>query len=144
MSRGGYKHAMTEIKMAVIERPVREGGASKQGRAVIQRSKCFKYKGVGGGGGFDVAGQHEVKGVNDHGVREDGSISIVPSSVEVISPGESISRSHVSARGDFPDKIEILEKERPASLPSREFARVLEIGQILVISEDRDRVRSPL
>ena len=50
----------------------------------------------------------------------------------------------MSSRGDFPDEIKILKKKGPASLPSREFARVFEIGQVLVIGEDRDRVRSPL
>ena len=62
----------------------------------------------------------------------------------VIPPRESISRSHVSSRGDFPDKIKVLKKKGPASLLSREFVRVFEIGQVLMISEDRDRVRSPL
>ena len=62
----------------------------------------------------------------------------------MVSPGESISGPHVSARGDLPDKIKVLKKKRPVGLLSREFARVLEIRQILVIGEDRDRVRSPL
>ena len=91
-----------------------------------------------------MAGQREVKGVDDHGVGKDGSISIVLSGVKVISPRESISRSHVSSRGDLPDDIKVQKKKGPASLPSGEFARVFEIGQVLVISEDRDRVRSPL
>ena len=50
----------------------------------------------------------------------------------------------MSARGDFPDEIKVLKKKRPVSLSSREFARVFEIRQILMIGEDRDRVRSPL
>ena len=89
-------------------------------------------------------GEHEIKGVDDHGVRKDGSISIVLSGVEVIPLRESISRPHVGARGDFPDDIKVLKKKGPASLSSREFARDFEIGQVLVIGEDRDRVRSPL
>ena len=91
-----------------------------------------------------MTGQREIKGVDDHGVKKDGSISIVPSGVEVIPPGESISRSHVGAGSDLPDEIKVLKKEGPASLSSGEFTRVFEIGQILVIGEDRDRVRSPL
>ena len=91
-----------------------------------------------------MAGQCEVKGVNDHGVGKDGRISIVFSGVEVIPPRESISRSHVSSRGDLPDKIKVLKKKGPVSLPSREFARVFEIRQVLMIGEDRDSVRSPL
>ena len=75
-----------------------------------------------------MAGQCEVKGVDDHGVRKDGSISIVLSGVKVIPPRESISRSHVSSRGDSPDKIKILKKKGPTSLPLREFVRVFEIG----------------
>ena len=62
----------------------------------------------------------------------------------MISPRECIGRSHVSSRGDFPDNIKVLKKKRPASLSSREFARVFEIGQVLMIGKDRDRVRSPL
>ena len=73
-------------------------------------------------------GEREIKGVDDHGIGKDGSISIVPSSVKVISPAESISRSHMSSRGDFPDKIEILKEKRPVSLSSGEFVRVFEIG----------------
>ena len=91
-----------------------------------------------------MAGQCEVKGVDDHGVGKDGSIGIVLSGVEVVPPRESISRSHVSSRGDLPDDIKVLKKEGPVSLSSREFARVFEIGQVLMIGEDRDRVRSPL
>ena len=47
-------------------------------------------------------------------------------------------------RGDLPDEIKVLKKEGPASLSTREFTRVLEIGQILVVGEDRDGVRSSL
>ena len=91
-----------------------------------------------------MMGKREVRRVDDHGVGKDGSISIIPSGVEVISLGESISGSHVSTRGDLPDEIKVLKKEGPASLSSGEFARVLEIGEILVIGEDRDGVRSSL
>ena len=62
----------------------------------------------------------------------------------MIPPRECISRSHVSSRGDLPDDIKVLKKKGPASLSSREFARVFEVRQVLMISEDRDRVRSPL
>ena len=75
-----------------------------------------------------MTGEHEVKRVDDHGFGQDGSISIVSSGVKVISLGESISGSHVSPRGDFPDEIKVLKKEGPASLSSGEFGRVLEIG----------------
>ena len=130
--------------MSVIKGPVGEGGASEQGGSLVQSGKCLKHKGIRGGRGFDVSGEHEVQRVDDHGIRKDGSISIVPSGVKVIPPGESISGSHVGPRGDFPDEIKVLKKEGPVSLSSREFAQVLEIGQILVVGEDGDRVRSSL
>ena len=91
-----------------------------------------------------MVSQCKVKGADDHGVGKGGSIGIVLSGVEMISPRESISRSHMSSRGDFPDDVKVLKKKGPASLSSREFARVLEIGQVLMIGEDGDRVRSSL
>ena len=91
-----------------------------------------------------MAGQSEVEGINNHGVRKNGSVSVVPSGVEMVPLGESIGRSHVGARGDLPDEIKVLKKEGPVSLPSGELARVLEIGQVLVIGEDRGGVRSSL
>ena len=75
-----------------------------------------------------MTSEREVKRVDDQGVRENGSISIVCSCVEVVPPRESISRSHVSPRGNFPDEIKVLKEEGPASLSLREFARVLKIG----------------
>ena len=50
----------------------------------------------------------------------------------------------MSSRGDFPDEVKVLKKMGPTSLSSREFVRVFEIGQVLMIGENRDRVRSPL
>ena len=114
--------------MSVIERPVQEGGASEQGRALVQGSECLKHKGIRSRGGFDVAGQCEVEGINDHGVGKNGSVSIVPSCVEMIPPRESIGRSHMGSRSDLPDEIKVLKKEGPAHLSSGEFARVFEIG----------------
>ena len=114
--------------MSVIERPDREGGVSEQERALVQGSKCFKHKGIRSRGGFDVVGQYEVEGINDHGVGENGSVSIVPSCVEMVPPRESIGRSHMGSRSDLPDEIEVLKKEGPARLSSGEFVRVFEIG----------------
>ena len=142
--QGGYEHTIVKIEMSIIKGLVREGAACEQGRSVIQCCKHLEHKGVGGRGGFDLVGQYEVKGVDNHGVRKDGSSSIVCHGVKMIPSRESISRSHVSARGDFPDDIKILKKKGPLSLPLREFTRIFEIGQVFMISEDRDRVRGPL
>ena len=75
-----------------------------------------------------MTGECEIERGDDHGFGQDGSICIVPHGVKVVSSREGISGSHVSPRGDFPDKVKVLKKEGPASLPSREFARVFEIG----------------
>ena len=62
----------------------------------------------------------------------------------MILPRKSVSGSHVGPRGDVPNEIKVLEKKRPASLSSGEFARVLEVRQIFMIGEDGDGMRSPL
>ena len=51
---------------------------------------------------------------------------------------EGISRSHLYPGGDLPDNVKVLEEEGPASLATREFVRVLEVGQVLIVGEDRD------
>ena len=144
VSRGRYEHLIAEVKMSIIKGPVGEGGTSEQGGSLVQSGKCLKHKGIRGRRGFDVTGKREVKRVDDHGIRKDRSISIVSSGIEVIPPGESISRSHVSPWGNLPDKIKVLKKERPVGLSSGEFARVFEIREVPVIGEDGDGVRSPL
>ena len=51
---------------------------------------------------------------------------------------ESICESHLHARGDPPDNVEVLEEEGPVSLLTREFVGVFEVGQIFVVSENED------
>ena len=53
---------------------------------------------------------------------------------------KGISGSHLCSQGNLPDDVEILEKEGPVSLVTRELARVLEVGQVLMVSEDGDRM----
>ena len=82
----------------------------------------------------------EVEGIDDHGIWEDGGVCIVSSGVQVIFLRESISGSHLRPWGDFPDDVKVLEKEGPVSLAMREFAWVFEVGQVLMVGEDRDRM----
>ena len=91
-----------------------------------------------------MAGQDEVKGIDDHGIRKDRSVDIVLHGVKVILLRESISRSHVCSWGNCPNDVKVLEKEGPASLSLREFTRVLEIGQVFMVSENGDGVRSSM
>ena len=53
---------------------------------------------------------------------------------------KGISGSHLCPRGNLPDDVKILKKEGPVSLATGEFVRVLEVGQVLMISEDRVRM----
>ena len=78
---------ITEIKVAIVEHPVREGGTSKQRRSVVQCHKGFENKRIRNRGGLYMVCQSEIKGIDDHGIREDGSMGIVGSGVEVIFVG---------------------------------------------------------
>ena len=109
--QGGYEHTIVKIEMSIIKGLVREGAACEQGRSVIQCCKHLEHKGVGGRGGFDLVGQYEVKGVDNHGVRKDGSISIVHCGVKMVPLRESVSQSHMCSRSDFPNNIEVLKKK---------------------------------
>ena len=53
---------------------------------------------------------------------------------------QGISGSHLCPRGNLPDDVKILEKEGPASLAMRELVRILEVGQVLMVGEDGDRM----
>ena len=87
-----------------------------------------------------MVGQGEVEGIDNHGVRKDGSVHIISSGVQVILLRKGISRSHLHSWGDLPDDVKVLEEEGPASLVMREFVRIFEVGQIFVISENGDGV----
>ena len=86
----------------------------------------------------------EIEGIDDHGIRDDVCVCIVSSSIQVILLRKSIHGPHLCSRGYFPNNIEILEKEGPASLAMREFVRIFKIRQILMVGENRDRVGSAL
>ena len=80
----------------------------------------------------------EIKGIDDHRIRDDGGICVVSSGIQVILLRESICGPHLHTKGYPPDNVEILEEEGPVCLAMREFARVLEVGQVFMVSEDRD------
>ena len=77
---------------------------------------------------MDVMREGEVKGIDDHRVREDGSVCVISSGIQVIFSRKGICRSHLCSRGNLPDNVKILEKEGPASLVTRELERILEVG----------------
>ena len=89
---------------------------------------------------MDVVREGEIQGIDDHGIWEDGGVCIVGSGIQVILSRKGISGSHLCPWGNFPDDVKVLEKEGPASLATREFAQIFEVGQVLMVGEDRDRM----
>ena len=85
-----------------------------------------------------MAREGEIKGIDDYRIWEDGGVCIVSSGIQVILSREGIGGSHLCPWGNFPDDVKVLEKEGPASLATREFAQIFEVGQVLMVSEDRD------
>ena len=63
-----------------------------------------------------MTSEGEIKGIDDHRVRDDGGVCIVSSGIQAILSRKSIHGSHLYSRGHFPDNVKVLEKERPASL----------------------------
>lgn len=51
-------------------------------------------------------------------------MSVIGSSIQMILARECISRSHLGARGDLLDNVEVLEKQGPPSLAARKFVRI--------------------
>ena len=91
-----------------------------------------------------VTREGEIKGIDDHRIRDDRGVCIVSSGIQVILSRESVHRSHLHSRGHFPDNVEILEKEGPASLVTREFVRTSKIRQTPMVGENRDRMGGAL
>ena len=85
-----------------------------------------------------MAREGEIESIDDHWIRDDGGIDVVSRGIQVILSRESIHRSHLHSRGHFPDNVEILEKEGPVSLSTREFTRIFQIRQVPMVGENRD------
>ena len=137
-------HSTTEIQVAVVKGPILEGGVREQGRSICEVGNGTENQGVRGGGGFDMASKSEVECLDDYWVRDDRGIDIIRGSVNGVSMGEGIGGGHLGTRENLPDNIKVLEKEGPAGLSSRQFAGVFDIGEIFVVSDDGDRMRSSL
>ena len=55
---------------------------------------------------------------------------------------EGISRAHLSTGSDNPFNVEVLQKEGPTCLLTREFSGVFDVGEIFVIGDNGDGKRS--
>ena len=87
-----------------------------------------------------MAGEGKIEGINYGWFRNNGGVIIVEGSVDLVIARESVGRSEFSARKDLPDNVKVLEEKRPSGLSTGEFAGVFEVGQVLVIGDDSDRM----
>ena len=69
----------------------------------------------------------KVKSIDDNRVRDNGGCVIVRRCINIIFARKSICRAHLRTWGDNPFDMEVLEKEGPVSLMTREFVRVLDV-----------------
>ena len=100
----------------------------------------MKYERVRGRGRFDVTSKSKIQGIYNHWLRNNGGINIIRGSVYGIMTRQGIGGSHLGTRKDFPNYIKVLEEEGPASLLSRQFAGVFDIGEVFVVGDDGNRV----
>ena len=77
---------------------------------------------------MDVAGKGEIKSIDDCRFWHNSSVSIVRGGIDLVIAGKGISQSEFGTRENLPDNIEVLQKEGPAGLSTREFAGVFDIG----------------
>ena len=91
-----------------------------------------------------MTGQGEIEGIDNHGIRNDGGMCIILHGVNVVLPRERISGFHLCCRSNLPANVKVLKQERPASLVMREFAGVFQVGEVLMVGEDRDQMGGAL
>ena len=113
-----------EVKMAIVKRPVREGGAEEQGGAFLQSGENMKDKGVRRGRFGDGGRKFKLESIDNDGVRNNGGVGIVEGGVLGIFARESIRGAHTRTQGDHPFNVKVLEKKSPTSLTTGEFTRV--------------------
>ena len=58
----------------------------------------------------------------------------------MITSQECICWGHFGSRSDLPLQIKVLQEKRPSGLLSGQFFGVFDVGEILVISDNGDRV----
>ena len=91
-----------------------------------------------------MAGEGKIESIDDGRFGDNGSIVIVEGSVDLVVAGEGVGGGKFGTWENFPDYVEVLQEKRPSGLPAREFAGVFEVGQVLMIGNDSNRVRSTL
>ena len=87
----------------------------------------MKDQWIRGGGLCNGLGEGKVKSIDDNRVRDNGGHMIVRRYINIIFVRKSVCRAHLRTWGDNPFNVEVLEKERSASLTMREFVRILDV-----------------
>ena len=85
-----------------------------------------------------MTGQGEIEGIDNHEIWNDGGMCIILCGINVVLLRERISRFHLCHRSNLPANVKVLKQERPVSLAMREFAGVFQVGEVLMVGEDRD------
>ena len=140
----GHEHPTLEVQMTIVVVPVGESGAKEEGSAILQSSEDVQNKGVRRGRLRDGCGEGEVEGINDDRIRDNRGVLVVESGILGIFSREGISRAHLSPGSDYPFDVEVLQEEGPSCLSTRKFSGVFDVGEIFVISDDRDGKGSSL
>ena len=130
--------------MAVVKRPVGEGGVGEQGGAFFQSRENTKDERVRRSRLGDGRRKFKVESIDNDRVRENGDVGIVEGGVLGIFARESVCRAHTRTQDDHPFNVKVLEKESPMSLTTGEFTRVFYMRKIFVVGNNGNGKRGAL
>ena len=84
MSSRGNIHSTLEVEMCIVKMPVREGGARKQWRAILQGRDDAENERIRRGGVGNGLGKGKIESIDDNGFRDNGEGMIIGGDVKII------------------------------------------------------------
>ena len=118
--------------------PVGQPGMEGERNVLMHGLEGLENEGVTRGGGFDALGEGGVNEVDEKGWREEGDVGVVGvvCGEEVGLAGEGIGTRKKFA-GDMDHfQVKVGEVDKPTRLAAVERLGLVEIGKVLVVSED--------
>ena len=91
-----------------------------------------------------MSSKSEVKGIDDDWFGNDRGVYIIQGGIDEVTAREGIGWGHLGTWEDLPNDIEVLEKQGPTSLASRQFVGVFDIGEVFMIGDDGDQMGGSL
>ena len=76
-------------------------------------------------------------------VGEENLLGVIERGVYFVFVGEGIGGTHGGSRRVVPDQIVVLEEHLPSRLSARQTLWFFEVGQVLVVGDNRDCVGGP-